>query len=217
VEKHIERMISHPYVLSLPAEQINTMQSIAVYCGSNLGIDPVYREKAIELGKLLASNQITLIYGGARIGMMGAIAEAALSAGGNVIGVIPDFLKIKEVAHEGLTEMITVKSMHERKTIMYEKADGLIAMPGGFGTMEELFEMLTWAQLGLHSKPIGLLNAGGFYHPLIEMVEKMVQQAYLKQVYRDMLLVSGHPVLLLEKMSTYQAPKVSKWISPDKL
>lgn len=193
------------------------MKAITVYCGSSDGKSKIFKQQAEQLGVLLAEQKITLIYGGAKVGMMGTIATSVLKAGGKVIGVIPDFLKSKEVAHEDLTLMFTVSTMHERKTKMYELCDGFIAMPGGFGTLEELFEMLTWAQLGLHAKPIGLLNAGGYYDPLIKMIDDMVEQAYLKKVYREMLLVGNEPTDLLFKMKAYKAPNVSKWIRPDEV
>ncbi len=164
------------------------MKSIVVFCGSSYGNQPVYEEQAILLGRTLAQKGIRLIYGGASVGLMGAVANAALEAGGTVIGVIPRFLNSREIAHIGLNELILVESMHERKAKMNELCDGVITLPGGFGTMEELFEMLTWSQLGLHTKPIGLLNTAGYYDPLNYMVKTMEEQGFLKPVYRDMLL-----------------------------
>lgn len=191
------------------------MKSITVFCGSSYGNETVYEEQAAQLGKTLAKNNITLVYGGASVGLMGAVANAALEAGGKVIGVIPRFLNSKEIAHIGLTELILVESMHERKAKMSELCDGVITLPGGFGTMEELFEMLTWAQLGLHQKPIGMLNTHGYYDALNYLVKTMEEQGFLKPVYRDMLLVSEDIEDLLGKMMRYQAPEVPKWISKE--
>jgi uncharacterized protein (TIGR00730 family) len=191
------------------------MKSITVFCGSSYGNEARYEEQAALLGKTLAQKNITLIYGGASVGLMGAVANAALEAGGKVIGVIPRFLNSKEIAHIGLTELILVESMHERKARMSELCEGVITLPGGFGTMEELFEMLTWAQLGLHSKPIGLLNTGGYYDALNYLVKTMEEKGFLKPVYREMLLVSEEIEELLGKMKNYEAPEVPKWISKE--
>lgn len=191
------------------------MKSITVFCGSSYGNQARYEEQAALLGKTLAQNDITLVYGGASVGLMGAVANAALAAGGKVIGVIPRFLNSKEIAHIGLTELILVESMHERKAKMSELCEGVITLPGGFGTMEELFEMLTWAQLGLHGKPIGLLNTGGYYDALNYLVKTMEEQGFLKPVYREMLLVSEEIEELLGKMKNYEAPEVPKWISKE--
>jgi len=189
------------------------MKSVTVFCGSSLGVDNAYQTDAILLGKLLAKQNITLVYGGAKVGIMGTVADAALNSGGKVIGVIPNFLKTKEVAHDNLTELIVVKTMHERKTMMHDLCDGIIALPGGFGTMEELFEVLTWAQLGLHQKPIGLLNTNGFYDALIQLITNMVEKGFLKQINQDMLLVSNDVNDLLLQMKNYKAPEVHKWIT----
>lgn len=164
------------------------MKSIAVFCGSGEGNKNCYREAAYLLGATLAALGINIIYGGAKVGLMGAVADAALNAGGEVTGIIPQFLKTKEVAHEGLTELITVANMHERKLKMHELSDGIIALPGGWGTMEELFEMLTWAQLGLHGKPVGLLNVNGYYNSLISLCDTMVKEGFLDANFRTMLL-----------------------------
>ena len=158
------------------------MKAITVFCGSNSGFKEVYQQQAFLLGKKLAGENIGVVYGGARIGLMGAVADGALQNGGKVYGVIPEFLRSKEIAHEGLTELILVTSMHERKVKINELSDGVIALPGGFGTMEELFEMLTWAQLGLHKKPIALLNTNGFYDCLIKAAETMVIEGFLKNI-----------------------------------
>lgn len=188
------------------------MKAITVFCGSNSGFKEVYQQQAFLLGKKLAGENIGVVYGGARIGLMGAVADGALQNGGKVYGVIPEFLRSKEIAHEGLTELILVTSMHERKVKMNELSDGVIALPGGFGTMEELFEMLTWAQLGLHKKPIALLNTNGFYDCLIKAAETMVIEGFLKKSNLDILLVDDQIDSLLEKMKAYRAPEVPKWI-----
>ncbi|MEE4196067.1 MAG: TIGR00730 family Rossman fold protein [Bacteroidales bacterium] len=188
------------------------MKAIAVFCGSSSGNNGNYRSEAHRLGQILAKKNIRLIYGGAKIGIMGAVAEGVLSEGGKAIGVLPRFLQSKEIAHDKLTQLILVDNMHERKTRMHEMSDGVIALPGGFGTMEELFEMLTWAQLGLHQKPIGVLNIDGFYDPLVSLLENMVDKGLLKQKNREMLLIDNHIETLLQRMDNYVAPHVPKWI-----
>ena len=193
------------------------MKSVTVFCGSSAGSEEIYRTEAEQLGKTLAKQNIKLIYGGAKVGLMGAVANAVLKAGGEVIGVLPRFLRSKEIAHDGLTELILVESMHERKTKMHQFSDGVIALPGGFGTLEELFEMLTWAQLGLHKNPIGLLNVNGYYDALILLVQSMVDKGFLKMVNQQMLLPSNNVFELLQIMKEYVAPEVGKWISDDKV
>ena len=154
------------------------MKRITVFCGSSVGTDSIYKTQAKIVGEALAKNNIELVYGGAKIGLMGAVADGVLSKGGKVTGVLPNFLRSKEIAHEQLTNLILVDTMHERKTRMNELCDGVIALPGGFGTLEELFEMLTWAQLGLHKKPIGILNIDGFYDTLIDLIQTMVSKGF---------------------------------------
>lgn len=190
------------------------MKRVVVFCGSSSGNDARFTEQALLLGETLAQQQIALVYGGARIGLMGAVADGALRAGGKVIGVLPRFLQSKEIAHAELTELHLVDSMHERKMLMNELCDGAIALPGGFGTMEEFFEMLTWAQLGLHQKPVALLNVAGFYDPLLALVQSMVDNALLKQSNQAMLLSSDNIDTLLDMMRNYLAPAVPKWITP---
>lgn len=184
---------------------------IAVYCASSTGNDTKFKETAYKLGETLAKKKISLVYGGGNVGLMGAIADGVVQNQGTAIGVLPYFLAAKELAHKNLTEMILVETMHERKAKMCELADGFIALPGGFGTMEELFEMLTWAQLSLHRKPIAILNINGFYDSLIDFIEKMVETELLKSEYRTMLLVSDDIEDLLNQMSSYVAPKNDKW------
>ncbi|TDE00646.1 TIGR00730 family Rossman fold protein [Flavobacterium sandaracinum] len=193
------------------------MKRITVFCGSSMGTEEVFQSQATLLGQTLAKQNIELVYGGANIGLMGAVADGVLSEGGKVIGVIPFFLQSKEIAHTNLTELIIVDTMHERKTKMNALCDGVIAMPGGFGTLEELFEMLTWAQLGLHKKPIGLLNTNGFYDALIVLIQTMVEKGLLKAVNQQMLLVSDNINELLHNMKNYKAPVVTKWINKETL
>lgn len=193
------------------------MKRITVFCGSSNGSDEIYKSHATQLGKTLAKQNIELVYGGANVGLMGAVADGVLNEGGKVIGVLPHFLKSKEIAHESLTELILVESMHERKTKMNDLCDGVIALPGGFGTLEEFFEMLTWAQLGLHKKPIAILNVDGFYDSLLTFIQTMVDKGFLKEINQQMVLVSDNIEDLLEKMKNYTAPSVGKWIDKEKV
>lgn len=193
------------------------MKSITVFCGSSFGTDDIYKEQAFLLGQTFAKQQIQLIYGGADVGLMGTVADGVLSEGGKATGVLPQFLQSKEIAHKNLTELIIVETMHERKTKMNDLCDGVIVLPGGYGTLEEFFEMITWAQLGLHQKPIGILNINGFYDDLIKLVQTMVDKGFLKPINRDMLLISGSIDKLLEKMRNYEAPTVGKWISKEEV
>jgi uncharacterized protein (TIGR00730 family) len=193
------------------------MKRITVFCGSSPGFDDQFMRQAYRLGQYLAEQRLGLVYGGARVGLMGAVADGALAEGGEVIGVIPRFLRTKEIAHEGLTELILTGSMHERKTKMNEISDGVIALPGGFGTLEEFFEMLTWAQLGLHRKPIGLLNVGGFYDPLLQMAQTMVDKGFLNTTNQQMVLAASGIEELLNRMRDYRAPEVPKWLNKDEV
>jgi len=190
---------------------INSMKKIAVFCGSSGGVNGIYIDYARYTGELLASRGIEIIYGGAKIGIMGAVADSALSRGGRVTGIIPEFLKTREIAHDGLTRLITVQSMHERKAMAYEMSDGAIVMPGGYGTLDETFEMITWGQLGLHPKPVGLLNINGYYDDLISMVRKMHQEGFINRSSKDMLLQGGEIESLLEDMLDYIPPPTPKW------
>jgi len=187
---------------------MNTLNSICVFCGSSNGNDENIGNIASELGSYFAQNNITLVYGAAKIGVMGQVAQAALTNKGKVIGVIPEFLKLKEVVHLGLSELITTKDMHERKMKMQELADGFIALPGGFGTLEELFEILTWSQLRLHHKPIGLLNVNGFYDELLALLLTMVDKGFLKMEHYELLLVGTSVEGLLRKMRNFKVPGV---------
>jgi uncharacterized protein (TIGR00730 family) len=189
------------------------MNRVAVFCGSSSGSNGIYIEQAEMLGRFLAEKGIQLVFGGGKVGLMGVLANAAIEAGGSVTGVIPGFLNIKEVAHDGVTELITVSSMHERKALIQTMSDGFIALPGGFGTLDELFEMLTWGQLGLHQKPVGILNVNDYFSDVLRAIDSMVREGFLKGVSQDMVLVSERPGALLEKMETYRAPSVPKWIN----
>ena len=188
------------------------MKSLCVFCGSRTGIEPAYDEAAGALGRTLAAEGITLVYGGGRVGLMGVVADAALEAGGEVVGVIPRALLEREIAHTGLTDLRVAGSMHERKALMSEFSEGFIALPGGTGTLEEFFEVLTWAQLGEHRKPCGLLNAGRYYDPLLAVFDHMVQQGFLSKEHRAMVLVETEPEVLLEALAGYVPPRVVKWI-----
>lgn len=187
------------------------MKNIAVYCGSNKGAHPAYAEGAKLLGEVLASNDIALIYGGGKVGLMGVIADSVLASNGRAVGVIPHFLHEKEVAHPSLTELYTVDTMHQRKDMMSSLCDGYIMMPGGAGTLEEFFEIFTWAQLGLHEKPIGILNVDGFYDPLIEMLNKMIEEGFIGEHYRELAIVDGNPESLIEKMKNAQPVAVKRY------
>ena len=188
------------------------MKRVCVYCGSNAGRRSDYAEAAKNLARALVNRRIDLVYGGASVGVMGVLANTVLAEGGHVIGIIPQGLVDREVAHPGLSDLRVVASMHERKTLMAELSDGFIALPGGLGTLEELFEALTWAQLGLHQKPCGLLNVRHYYRSLIDFLDHAVAEQLLEGVYRAMLLVEEQPERLLERFACYQAPPVAKWV-----
>ncbi len=190
-----------------------TINNLAVFCGSSTGINDVYIEQAEQFGKALAQHHKTLIYGGAQVGCMGALADASLHHGGKVIGVIPQKLKDVEIAHEQLTALHIVDTMHERKSKMAELAEGFVALPGGAGTLEEWFEVFTWAQLGYHDKPCGLLNVNHFFDPLLKMLDHTIEQGFMNKRYRDMIIVSSDPKELLEKMDCYTPSHVVKWQS----
>jgi uncharacterized protein (TIGR00730 family) len=192
---------------------MNNIKRVAVFCGASSGNNPVYIEVADYVGRLLAQQNIELVYGGGNVGLMGVVADAVMQSGGKVIGVIPDFLYDMEVGHDGITELIKVKSMHERKWKMHELSDAVITLPGGFGTMEEIFEMLTWAQLNLHSKPIGILNTNGFYDGLLQQADHMMQEGFLKPAYRKMLINSTSADELLKLMLESRMPLVNSTLS----
>jgi uncharacterized protein (TIGR00730 family) len=186
------------------------MKRICVFCGSSPGVRPEYVQAAKELGELLARKKIGLVYGGARVGMMGALATAAVGTGGDVIGVMPGSLVRKEVAYTGLKDLRIVETMHERKALMGELSDGFIALPGGLGTIEEFFEVLTWAQLSMHKKPCGLLNVNGYFDPLIGFMDHAVTQEFISPVSRSLVIVENTPEKLLRKFEHYEAPQSDK-------
>jgi uncharacterized protein (TIGR00730 family) len=196
---------------------MHELNKICVFCGSSDGNDPAIKQAAISLGEAFVENNITLVYGAAKIGIMGTLAMTVLKGKGSVIGIIPDFLKMKEVVHLGLTQLITTRNMHERKLQMQELSDGFIALPGGFGTLEELFEIITWLQLGLHSKPIGLLNTNGFYDDLIKLIENMVKKGFVSMENYDLLLVDSEIENLLQKMRNFEQPELPKWLKANRV
>lgn len=191
------------------------INSLCVFAGSSLGGDPSFARVAQELGDELVRRNYGLVYGGASVGLMGVVANAVLEAGGRVTGVIPSFMIDKEIAHPGLTEMKVVSSMHERKATMAELADGFIALPGGFGTVEEFFEIVTWAQLGLHAKPCGLLDVSGYYSGLQRFLDTAVEQRLLKSGNRDLVIVDRNPATMLDRFEAHAPAAVSKWIATE--
>ncbi len=191
------------------------LRRICVYCGSNPGKLQDYVEAARALGEAMASRGIALVYGGASVGVMGAVADAALAEGAEVIGVIPESLATREVAHAGLSKLHVVHSMHERKSLMADLSDGFIALPGGWGTFEEIFEALTWAQLGFHAKPCGLLNVRGYFDHLAAFLEHAIEQQFVKDAYRPMITLESDADSLLDSFAAYKAPVVKKWIGED--
>ncbi|KAA3624166.1 MAG: TIGR00730 family Rossman fold protein [Flavobacterium sp.] len=192
------------------------LEKICVFCGSSDGNDITITLAAEQLGNILAERGITLVYGAAKIGVMGSIAKSVLDKHGEVIGIIPEFLKKKEVVHLGLTELITTTNMHDRKLKMQELSDGFIALPGGLGTLEELFELLTWLQLGLHSKPIGLLNVNGFYDDLLQLFETMVRKGFVSMENYELLIVDSEADRLLDKMAQFKAPEIPHWLNTER-
>ena len=183
-----------------------------MFCGSSTGDNLAYAEAASRLGRTLAERNVTLVYGGGHVGLMGVVADAALEVGGEVIGVMPKSLVDREIGHAGLTKLHVVSSMHERKALMSKLSEGFVALPGGNGTLEEFFEVLTWAQLGEHTKPCGLLNVAGYYDPLLAVFDKMVDEAFLEPDHRKLVLVEEDPAALLASFEDYRPPKTVKWI-----
>jgi uncharacterized protein (TIGR00730 family) len=190
---------------------MNTFNRIAVYCGSSKGIHPHYEQAAIALVHVLFNKGIGLVYGGGNVGIMGIIADEMIRLGGEVIGVIPRSLMDKEVGHTGITQQIVVENMHQRKAKMFELSDACIALPGGIGTMEELFEAFTWSQLGFHHKPCGVLNVSGFYEPLHNLLQHMVDHQFLKQEFKDMLIFNDDAEQLINQLENFKFPQVLKW------
>ena len=195
-----------------PTESIVMMKKICVYCGSSQGSRAEYAEGARALARALVSNDLGLVYGGSNLGLMGVVAQEVLAQGGSAIGVIPESLVTKELAHPALTELIVTRNMHERKAMMAELSDGFIALPGGLGTFEELFEILTWAQLSFHHKPVGVLNVNGYYDGLLSFLDHAHSEAFIRTQHRDMLMASACPVELLGAFRKYDAPAVVKWV-----
>ncbi len=195
------------------SENLNKIHNLAVFCASSDGNDTEIYKTAYEVGKIMAENSIRLIYGGSKLGLMGQVAQGVMDNNGKATGVIPDFLKTKEVVHTSLDKLITTQDMHERKLTMNELSDAFVTLPGGFGTFEELFEIVTWAQLGLHRKPIGLLNIGGFYDDLINMLNKMCSKGLLKKDNLDILLISDNFEDLLDQMRKFEPKPVPKWMN----
>jgi hypothetical protein len=188
------------------------LRRVCVFCGSSLGGRPVYARTAQDLGKLLAQRGLELVYGGSNVGLMGALADACLTHGGRVIGVIPKAIAKKEVAHKGLTELHVVDSMHERKALMADFADAFIAMPGGYGTWDEFCEVLTWSQLGLQRKACAVLNVNSYYDPLLAMADRAVEHGFLRSTHRELLLADTDPCRLLDRLTSCMIPAVEKWI-----
>lgn len=188
------------------------MRRVCVFCGSSPGIRPSYTAAARSLARGLHAAGLGLVYGGAHVGLMGALADEVLAAGGTVTGVIPRALEEREIAHRGLTELHVVETMHERKALMADLSDGFVALPGGMGTLEELFEVLTWGQLGLHRKPTGLLDVGGYFEPLIAFLDRMVGEGFLRPEHRALVLVEPEPEALIAGLATHRPPAVTKWI-----
>ena len=189
------------------------MHRLCVFCGSSRGHDPAYASSAAQLGRVLAGRGIGLVYGGGRVGLMGVVADAALAAGGEVIGVIPQALLERELGHRGLTELRVVDSMHARKALMGDLANGFIALPGGVGTLEELFEVWSWATLGLHRRPCGLLDVNGFFSPLVSFLDRQVKEGFIHPAYRAMLMLAATPEALLDAFAAYEPP-AERWTAP---
>lgn len=192
------------------------IESISVFCGSSFGTSPEYSALAAQVGEFLAQGNIRLVYGGGRVGLMGVVADTVLQNSGTVLGIIPTFLQTREIIHEHISDTIVTNTMHERKQRMHEESDAVLVLPGGFGTFDELFEMLTWAQLGLHTKPIVLLNTHGFFDSLLHFVRHSAQQGFIQQHYVDMLLVATTPTEALQQMRTYIAPPPPTWLEQPK-
>jgi len=188
------------------------MKRLCVYCGSRPGSQPAYTEAAKNLARALVNRKIEVVYGGASVGTMGVLANTVLAEGGHVIGIIPQAVLGREVVHRGLSELRVVTSMHERKALMAELSDGFIALPGGLGTLDEVFEILTWGQLGLHQKPCGLLNIRDYYRGLVDFLDHAVSESFITEVHRAMLLVEEEPERLLDQFERYKAPAVAKWV-----
>lgn len=191
------------------------MKRICVFCGSKVGSTGLYREAARQLGRLMVERGLGLVYGGGSVGLMGVIADTVLAAGGEVIGVIPEMLATKELLHTGVRQMHVMASMHARKARMAELADAFIAMPGGFGTFEELLEMITWSQLGIHRKPVGLLNVAGYFDPLVQFIDHAISEGFIKPKHRQLIVVADQPAALLDQVAQHKPPVEHKWASAE--
>lgn len=191
------------------------MRRVCVFCGSSRGSDPRHADAAAELGSLLGRRGLGLVFGGGSIGLMGVVADHALASGAEVVGVIPHGLAARELAHRSVADMRVVPTMHARKALMASLADGFVALPGGLGTFEELFEILTWGQLGIHRKPVGVLNVAGYYDPLAALVDHAVSQGFVNAANRQLVLVDEDPARLLDRLARWQAPPLPNWITPD--
>jgi hypothetical protein len=195
----------------MTSEPSRPLRAVTVFCGSSSGFEPAYEAAAVAMGELLVERGIGLVYGGGSVGLMGVVADTVLAGGGHVTGVIPRHLWEKEVGHGGLSELLIVESMHERKQVMADRGDAFIALPGGVGTFEELFEAMTWTQLGLHAKPVGLLDVAGFYAPLLAFLDGTVDAGFLKPEHREILHATAEPTDLLDALATWQPPTTAKW------
>lgn len=193
------------------------MKRVCVFCGSKVGSHERYWQAANELGRLLVQREMGLVFGGGSVGLMGVVADAVLHSGGEVVGVIPRPLATKELLHTGVRDMRTVDDMHARKALMTELADAFVALPGGYGTLEELFEVITWAQLGFHRKNIGLLNVGGFFDPLVRLVDLAIEEGFIKPKNRQLMVVEERPEMLLSRLAQHRMPEVRKWLGPDEI
>ncbi|MBD2815706.1 TIGR00730 family Rossman fold protein [Xenorhabdus sp. Flor] len=198
-------------VVTSSSEKNEAIKSIVVYCGSSLGSSEIYKENAIIFAKELVKRGITLVYGGASVGIMGTVADTVLHEGGKVIGVIPALLEEREISHKNLSELYIVETMHQRKNKMIELADGFVALPGGFGTLEEFSEVFTWSMIGLNSKPCGILNINNFYDPLISMINKMADECFLQEKYRNMAIIEKNPTVLLDRFDHYVVPSIKTY------
>lgn len=193
------------------------MYRLGVYCGSSCGNDPKYRRAAADFGRLMVERGYGLVYGGGKVGLMGVLADAVLEAGGEVIGVIPEFLATKELLHPGVSDMRQVADMHSRKALMAALSDGFVALPGGLGTLDELFETLTWSQLGLHAKAVGLLNVDGYFNPLIEFVDQAVKAGFCLPAHRELFFSESDATALLDRLPHVHPPRQPKWLTPQEL
>jgi uncharacterized protein (TIGR00730 family) len=212
--RHPALQESHIHQLQGAGHENSVVARIGVFCGSSVGNRPAFRQAATNLARVLARRGLGLVYGGARVGLMGVLADAMLQHGGEVIGVIPQALLDREIAHTGLADLRVVGSMHERKALMVELADGFIALPGGYGTLEEFCEVLTWAQLGLHRKPCGLLDVDAYFDPLLALFDDAVSAGFLRPENRALVLTANDPEALLEQFADYTPVSVPKWITP---